>query len=263
MPAAVEKAGRLLDGSAFAEKSLSRYQTAKTGSGPADLEVRELVDRGGNVSLLISLKEFPAVRLRGSDPLGDGGFYFTRLEYLGGNAAGWNEFTLELSGAGSFARSEGAATLAFSAFPEAVQISSGKIRRNETRITGTEALTSLRHRHERILALTGWMRDRGGPAFQDQKSFDSYWRPLLLPETVSAKKRPPEWKTGGQWVWAEDLRWNVSYTQALLPEELWPLRGSGALLRDWEEALDWIYFEYSRGKLEEYFSGEIILQRVK
>jgi hypothetical protein len=264
MPVAVEQTGRVLDGSALAEKTLSRYRARKAEGAPADLEVRETVNKAGDVSLVILLKDFPAVRFRGSNPAGSGEFYFTGLEYLGGNVTGWNEFTLELSGAGSFIKSEGAAALAFSGLPEPVQISTGKIRRNETRITGNEALTSLRNRYERILALAEWMRDREGPAFADQKAFEKWWRPILLPETVSPKKRPPEWKkAGGQWVWAEDLRWNTAYTESLFPENLWPLRNSGALLRDWEETPDWIYFEYSRGEIEGWFSGEILFTQIK
>jgi hypothetical protein len=223
------------------------------------------MNKQGDLSLVILLKDFPSVRFRGSDPAGNGAFYFTGLNYVGGNVSGWNEFTLELSGAGSFVKSAETAALAVSGPLEPVQISSGKIRRDETRIAGSEALTSLRNRYERILALTGWMRDREGvPDFADQKSFETYWRSLLLPETISAVYRPPEWeKKNARWVWAEDLRWNVSYTETLLPEELWPLRNSGALLRDWEEAFEWIYFEYSWEKIGSYFSGEISLKRIK
>jgi hypothetical protein len=265
VPVVVEKAGQVLDGSAFAEKTLSRYQARKARGAAADMEVREVVNKQGDVSLVILLKDFPSTRFRGSAPAGNGAFYFTGLNYLGGNVSGWNEFTLELSGAGSFVRSGRAATLALSGLPEPVQISSGKIRRNETRIAGSEALTSLHNRYERILALTGWMRSRDGvPAFADQKAFEKWWRPLLLPETVSISKRPPEWKkTGARWVWAEDLRWNAAYTETLFPEELWLLRNSGALLRDWEEAFEWIYFEYSREKIEGWFSGEILLEQIK
>jgi hypothetical protein len=260
----VEKGGQALDGTAFAEKTLSRYRARKDRGAAADMEVREVVDRQGDESLVILLKDFPAVRFRGSEPAENGGFYLTRLDYLGGNVSGWNEFTLELSGTGTFAASEGTAVLAFAAPPEPVQISSGKIRRKEARITGSEALISLRNRYDRILALTEWMRGRGVPAFADQKAFDKYWRPLLLPETVFISKRPPEWKKAeARWVWAEDLRWNAAYTEALFPENLWPLRNSGALLRDWEEAFEWIYFEYSQGKIEGWFSGEILLEQIK
>jgi hypothetical protein len=155
--------------------------------------------------------------------------------------------------------------LVFSGPPEPVQISSGKIRRSESRITGSEALTSLRNRHERILALTEWMRGREGtPAFFNHQAFENYWRPILLPETVSKNQRPPEYNTkNARWARAEDLRWNVVYTESLFPEELWILRNSGALLRDWEEALEWIYGEYSWKKIEGYLSGEISLKRIK
>jgi hypothetical protein len=257
----VEQAGRVLDGSAFAEKTLSRYQgwTFDTGT----VEVREVADKQG-ASLVILLEDFPAIRFRGSGPAENGDFYLTRLDYLGGNVSGWNEFTLELSGAGTFVASEGAAVLAFAAPPEPVQISSGKIRRNETRITGNEALTSLRNRYERILALTEWMRSREGPVMAGHSSFQDYWQPVLLPETVSPGKRPPAWtRDAAQWVWAEDRRWNAAYTKNLFPEELRILRDSGALLRDWEEASEWIYFEYSWEKIGRYFSGEISMHQVR
>jgi hypothetical protein len=269
IPGVVEQAGRALDGSAFAEKTLTRYQSRKAGDGKkkakVESEVREMMNTQGDVSLVILLAEFPAIRFRGSEPAGNGDFYLTGLEYLGGNVSGWNEFTLELSGAGTFVKTGDTATLRFSGPPEPVQISSGKIRRSDTRITGSEALTGLRNRYERILALTAWMREREGvPAFTGYKAFEAYWRAVLLPETVRAKRRPPEWnKDGGRRVWAEDIGWNTAYTERLFPEELRPLRDSGALLRDWEEAVEWIYFEYSREKIGGYFSGGIVMQRIK
>jgi hypothetical protein len=259
----VEKGGRVLDGSAFEEKITARYQARKDEGAAANIEVREVVNKQGEASLLILPEEFPALRFRGSAPGEGGDFYLTGLNYLGGNVSGWNEFTLELSGPGIFVKSEETAVLRFPAPPEPVQISSGKIRRSETRITGDEAMTSLRNRYERILALTEWMRSReGAPAYDNPDSFDAYWRPLLLPETVSKKKRPPEWqKENAQWVRAEDVKWNTTYTETLLPEDLRVLRDSGALLRDWEEAFQWICFEYAWEKIEGYFSGEITMKR--
>jgi hypothetical protein len=261
----VEKGGRVLDGSAFAEKTVGRYTARKDEGAAANVEVRELIDKQGQRSLAISLEEFPALRFRGSAPGEGGGFYLTGLNYLGGNVSGWNEFTLELSGAGTFVKSEGAAALMFSAPPEPGQISSGKIRRDGNRIIGGEALISLRHRHERILALTEWMRGReGAPAYDNPDSFDAYWRPLLLPETVSKKKRPAEWKKeNAQWVRAEDVKWNITYTESLLPEGLRILRDSGALLRDWEEAFQWICFEYAWERIGGSLSGEITMKRIK
>jgi hypothetical protein len=265
MPLVVEKTGRLLDGSALAEKTTARYEARVAEGATANMEVRELIDKGGNVSLEISLEEFPAIRFRASAPGPEGAFYFTGLEYLGGSLSGWNEFTLELSGAGSFVVSDQTAVLAFPAPPEPVRISSGKIRRSETRITGEEALSNLRNRRERILALTEWMRSReGAPAHRNRRYFEAYWQPLLLPETVSKKKRPAAWQTeNARWVRAEDLKWNATYTESLLPENLRILRDSGSLLRDWEEALEWIYVEYAWERIGGYLSGEIILKRIK
>jgi hypothetical protein len=262
---AVEKTGQVLDGSAFAEKTAARYRTRIEEGAAVNMEVREIVSKSGEPSLVISLKDFPALRFRGSAPAGNGGFYFTRLDYLGGNYSGWNAFTLDLSGAGTFVTSQGAAVLSFSAPPEPVQISSGKIRRNETRIAGDEALGLLRNRYERILALTEWMRNReGAPPYYSPASFDAYWRPILLPETVSKKKRPAGWTAeNARWVRAEDVKWNAAYTESLLPEELRILRDSGSLLRDWEEAFEWICFEYAWERIGGYLSGEITMKRIK
>jgi hypothetical protein len=265
MTLAMEKTGRALDGSAFAEKTAARYEARRVEGAAADMEVRETVNKAGDPSLLISLKEFPEIRFRGSAPGADGNFYLTGLEYLGGNFSGWNEFTLDLSGAGRFVKSEAAAVLSLSAPPEPVQISAGKIRRNESRLTGDEALVSLRNRYERILALTEWMRRReGAPEYLGPEVFDVYWRPILLPETVSKKNRHPNWKKeNARWVRAEDVKWNATYTESLLPEDLRVLRDSGALLRDWEEAFQWICVEYAWEKIGGYLSGEITLKRIK
>jgi hypothetical protein len=259
----VEKGGRVLDGSAFAEKTLGRY-AARRDEG-ANIEVRELINTQGERSLAILPEDFPALRFRGSAPGEGGAFYLTGLEYLGGNVSGWNEFTLDLSGAGTFVTSGETAVLSFPAPPEPVQISSGKIRRGETRLAGSEALTSLRNRYERILALTAWMRTReGAPAYDTPAAFDAYWRPILLPETVAKKKRPPEWKgENPRWVRAEDFKWNAAYTESLLPGDLWSLRDSGALLRDWEEAFEWICFEYAWERIGGSLSGEIMMNRIK
>jgi hypothetical protein len=81
---------------------------------------------------------------------------------------------------------------------------------------------------------------------------------------VSKKKRPPEWKEeNALWVRAEDVNWNAAYTESLLPEDLRILRDSGSLLRDWEEAFDWICFEYAWKNTGGYLSGEITMKRVR
>jgi hypothetical protein len=79
---------------------------------------------------------------------------------------------------------------------------------------------------------------------------------------VSVKKRPSTWTNTGDWTTAEDVKWNTSYTKNVFPEHLRTSRDSGALLRDWEEALSWLYFVYEWNYIQRLFSaGEIKLVR--
>ncbi|MDR1587451.1 MAG: hypothetical protein LBS57_08355 [Treponema sp.] len=259
-----EMTGRALDGSAFAEKKLALYSAEKGKGAAADMEVFEVRNKAGERSLVISLKDFPPVKIRGTAPAPDGGFYLVSLHYLGGGVSGWNEFTLDISGFGKFSPDERGAVFSMPEKPEPVQISAGKIRRFDSRITGAEALAGLRNRRERILSLCEWMHSRpGAPSGAGRDGFEKFWKPILLPEMVSKKKRPAEWQGAETWVWAEDIRWNAAYTEKVFPEALRPVRDSGTLLRDWEEAFEWIYFEYEWESVVKTLSGEILMQRKK
>ena len=93
------------------------------------------------------------------------------------------------------------------------------------------------------------------PKAQSLGEFNNYWKPLLFPEMVSKKRKPDEFiQDGDEFKKAEDIRWNTGYTKRILPEELWPIRDSGTLLRDWEEALSWIYLEYEWENIMELLS---------
>lgn len=261
----MENAGRVLDGSAFAEKTVAVYRTAKTAGAAGSMEIRELRNKSGERSVGITLDQFPVMKLRGSAPDGAGGFYLKSLEYLGGSLSGWNEYTLDLYGTGSLELGESSAALTIPQAPEALQISRGRIHRYDTRLIGEEALTSLRNRRERIVSLAAWMRGReDAPAGLSRKDFEKYWKPILLPEMVGDKKRPAEWRReSGPWVRAEDIRWNTGYTERVFPEELRAVRDSGTMLRDWEEALGWIYLEYEWERIIGLLSHEHILRRIK
>ncbi|MDR0497064.1 MAG: hypothetical protein LBH42_05575, partial [Treponema sp.] len=134
----VEKSGHILDGSAFAEKTISVYRAANAISAMEMLEVQNKADER---SVIISLDKYPALKLRGSIPDEKNEFSLSSLDYLGGNSHGWNEYRLDLSGTGNLTLSETTATVLFHPEIETVQISSGRIRRYDTLITGTEALT--------------------------------------------------------------------------------------------------------------------------
>jgi hypothetical protein len=282
-----EKAGRALDGSAFAEEELALYRLAwpegftdaegeefdKEESG--SVEVRRLLRKADGLEFLaISAGVLPTLRINGSPPEADGRFYLTSIDFLCSSLMGWNEFTLDISGSGIFLTSRGAGQEAGKAFlrldipVEAVGVSRGKIRRAETRLTGQEALSALRNRLERITTLTEWMRrqdaDPPVPPFHNAAEFESWWLPLLLPELVSPGRRPSAWtEEGAVWQRAEDISWNTSYTSKVFPEDLWKVRDSGTLLRDWEEALDWIYLMYEWDELFYALSNDITLEGVR
>jgi hypothetical protein len=262
----VDKAGRALDGSAFAEKTTARYQTAEK-----DMEVTVARNKAGATSLIIALKDYPMMKLRGSFPDKNGEFYLTSLEYLGGSVSGWNEYALELSGTGGWrplrdgATTDETAVLTISKEIEAVQITAGRIQRHDTRITGGEALTYLRNRRERVVAAVEWMASlEGTPQKRGLDDFEEYYKPLLFPEMVSAKRRPSGWlKEGDLRIKAEDIWWNTGYTERVFPEELKEIRNSGTLFRDWEDALSWIYLEYEWGNVKVILSRQNILQKIK
>jgi hypothetical protein len=263
----VEKTGRALDGSAFAEKQAALYRTAtRTAANTGGvMEIRKMRNKAGESSVIITLERFPSMKIRGSAPNEQGEFQLIALDYLGGNVQGWNEYRMELSGSGNLVLGETTASLSVPDEIETVGISSGRIRRYDTRLTGTEALSNLRNRHERILAITEWMNKREDlPSFEDRDKFEGYWKPVLFPEMVSKKKRPADWRQeNDQWARAEDIRWNKSYTERVFPEELWPIRNSGTMLRDWEEALEWLYIEYEWNRIRELLAQETLLDRKK
>jgi hypothetical protein len=264
-----EFGGRVLDGSAFAEKKTASYrEEPKRGIRVDRVRRTGGPQKDGQEFIAIRLDSMPNLRLKGSIPDGQGNFSLSSLDFLSPNLSGWNELTQELSGSGSF----DGAVLQLRGPIEALDISSGKIRRGAARLTGAPALTALHNRRERIAAIAQWMNrtlvrdlpDQPGlPGFADQGAFEAYWEPILFPELVRAKDRTVAWNEDGPWVLGEDVKWNSVYTEAVFPEELWPVRNSGTLLRDWEEAAAWIYLEFEWEHILEALSGKIELTKIK
>jgi hypothetical protein len=256
----LELAGKALDGSAFAEKKTAVYRTS-------DMELWEMRGKTGGRSLIIMLEKYPTMRVRASEPNEQGEFSLVSLDYLGGSAQGWNEFKLDIAGEGTLVYGDKTAAISVHHDSvEPIQISFARIKRYDTRLSGNEALTLLRNRHERIKSITEWMNSRETPAekMDDVDDFEKYWKPILFPETVPKRKRPKDWqRQNDQWNRAESIRWNKSYTERQFPEELREIRNSGTMLRDWEEALDWIYNEYEWSRIREILSRETVLQKKK
>jgi hypothetical protein len=185
-----------------------------------------------------SLVEFAGRKLSGNSYQGGivideaaGKLYYSLAFYRG-----WLEFTAD------YIADEGI-----------VAINEGTLKRDDTVIRGSEAVDILRNRLDRIEALTVWMTQSDyARQFDNQKGFEDYWRTILLPETVAKKKRPVLLTTT-HISSAEGYKWNSDYTETLFPldespqnAELAKLRNSGALLRDFEEAVPWIYFQYGK-----------------
>jgi hypothetical protein len=225
----IEKTGTVLDRSAFAEKEIARYRReAKKG------DAITLVSRKDGTQALVILPEsHPALKLYGTAPGPEGKFFLTHYTFLASNRKGWNEFTVDLFGTGVFTIDGGQGVLHLEPGMEALDLSSGKTRRGDIRLTGEQALTALRNRRERILALTQWMQEQpGAPAFENQKDFAAFWEEPAL-------------------------------RTAVLPEELQTLRDSGTLLLDWEEGLSWIYLEYCWNTLVESLEQKQWLTKIK
>jgi hypothetical protein len=255
----VEITGRALDGSAFVEKKTAVYKAP-------GMELWEMRNKAGERSFVIILNKYPTMKFRASEPNEQGEFNLVSLDYLGGSAQGWNEFRLDVAGEGMLVLNGTSATFYLDHDSvEQIQISFARIKRYDTRLSGNEALNGLRNRHERIKAIAEWMNIReNAPKEPDIKNFEKYWKPILFPETVSKKKRPPEWEDGNvQWNRAESINWNKTYTEKLFPEELREIRNSGTMLRDWEEALDWIYNEYGWSRIQGLLAQETVLIKKK
>jgi len=258
--ALMEKAGRALDGSAFKFKTVSVYETADKNK--SQIKVSIVQNKSKEKSIVIALEDFPMIKLSGSFPDENGSFLINELEFLAGSTHGWNEYTLELMGTGKL-KFEDSAALSVEEI-ETVQITKGRIQRYDTRLTGNEALSALRNRYERVLALSEWMMSLTPAKGLSIDDFKDYWEPILLPEMTSKRNRPDGWLIDGdKFTAADDIKWNTGYTERKFPEELRAIRNSGTLLRDWEEAISWIYLEYEWQNIVELLSKENILIKIK
>ncbi|MDR2808550.1 MAG: hypothetical protein LBB43_06030 [Spirochaetaceae bacterium] len=254
----VEAGGQALNGTAFVERTLALYRNE------AGIQVQAVQDKAGKQSLIITTDEFPTVTVRATQAAPDGRFYLSSLSFLCSSNSGWNEWTMKLSGTGVF-QGRYVMALHINNPIEPKDITEGKILYNTKRLIGEDALKSLKSRRDRILVLIKWMHEQPEkPTFTNRQEFESYWRPIVLPELAAAKQRPQSWNTeNAVFEQAEDIKWNTTYTASVFHEELWTLRNSGSLLRDWEEAGDWIYFQYRWDDLVQVLTKDYNVAKLK
>ena len=258
----MEKTGRFLDGSS--EKTTALYRAVLT-SLDTNVEIAVVENRAKEKYLLIVLTKHPMMKIRATYPNEENKINLISLEYLSGSAQGWNEFALALLGEGLFSIGESGANFIINGNIEKIQIYSGRIQNRDTRITGDEAITALRNRHERILALVEWFKGQDtNENLKNINSFNNYWKPILFPELVSRRKSPDGWhQEDDVYQRADSIRWNTGYTERIFPEELRPIRDSATLLKDWEEALAWIHIEYEWNEITDLLSSQIQLNKIK
>ena len=264
----MEEAGRLIDGTAFAEKTITSFKSETQEDSQNEITISVIENKENEKSIIISVKNYPMLKLRGSYPDINGFFQFISLEYLAGSTHGWNEFSLQIMGTGRL-RLGDIATQQLASFElieeiEFSSLKSARIQRYDTRLTGDDAVASLRARYDRITSLVEWMLSLDMQKDQVIKDFEKSWKSFLFPEIVTQKNRPENWQQEGDIsVKAEDINWNTNYTERVFSEELKDVRNSGTLLRDWEESLSWIYMFYEWENIISILSNQNILTKVR
>ncbi|MDR2483194.1 MAG: hypothetical protein LBD08_06145, partial [Treponema sp.] len=88
----VEQGGRILEG---VEKTEAVFRLGA-------VEVRQIRPKRGDPAIVITLAAIPGLRLYGSVPAIDGGFSLRSYSFTATNYSGWNEFSRELAGGGTF-----------------------------------------------------------------------------------------------------------------------------------------------------------------
>jgi len=264
----MQKGGELIEGSLFDKMQLALYRSSGKGRS-AKVEIRESRLDDGKWITEVNSSRWPGFTILGGMPAGNGSFELYEVRILSSHLNGWNDFSLDVLGMAFFENpKKSGGIFRMAGDVERVQISSGSIRLKSSRLTGNTALTALRNRRERILALTEWMAEKTedgvvSAVFRSQKEFDRYWKGRLFPELVSKSRRPGEYTAkNAEWRRADSVKWNMTYTENLFPENLWEYRNSGAMLRDWEEALPWIFMEYSWDYILSSFN-DTYLERIK
>jgi hypothetical protein len=256
----LDKAGHIADGTAFDEKKAKTYR-----SSDKNLSFRIFFTKKGEKQSVFMLKTIPYLKFYGTAPDENGIFSIFRLHFIFTSLDGWLEGDVEVSGTGNFIET-GPSTAVFSVKAPITlgKIANGGIKNRDKRIYGEPALTELRGRQERIETTVSWMRTLDEPSPSDilspQKDFESYWQPILFPETVQVRLRPPLYTALGtdanDYVYDEGIKWNAAYTLELLPEQLRSLRDDGSLFRDWEEGAAWFYVEYYHIAIENLLGKE-------
>ena len=231
----------------------------------AVLSVR--VSPEGNSTGSLTSPYIPGITLNGDIEETATGFrlYITEVLLFAEWPNGWTEARYEGTGSFLFEREQDAWLFRIQDSLELWEIVSGEIRYYDTYFRGDNGLWKVRNRVDRIQEISRFLKeDRGFPPFYDRFlqrpkkgiHFSADIVPFLFPEaksTFSLKEKRwiysgsvPDPAAGSkEKVTGSGIFWRPAYSREILPAHLIPLRDSGTLWRDYEEAGTLLYAFYN------------------
>jgi len=169
------------------------------------------------------------------------------ISYFRNWTRGWTEAKVEAFGTLRLTLTAGAWKAEVLEKPAIGTVRGAKVRYMDTFLSDDQALRAVANRMERIKAATAFRRENGDDAwfvrpekktrFFGLVSYPGYaeaYGPRFFPERYGYPKgsAPVGPRRKG-----DDLYWDTGYTRSVFPEQLWEVRDSGTLYRDWEEAI--------------------------
>lgn len=170
----------------------------------------------------------------------------TELRYFGNWHRGWTEAEFQASGILSLSYEGDHWVGRIVETPEIGMVKRAKLRYMDSFLRDDQAAEAVQNRMERIgAAIDVWREDCGswferpvkqGGLFnrEKRKSFSGTVGPVFFPEVYGYS--PGSWREGPM-VHGDGRSWDTAYTKSRFPEQLWNVRDTGTLYRDWEEGL--------------------------
>jgi hypothetical protein len=243
-----------------------------------------LFDEDGDPQARISSSLIPSLTFIGDlIPRDEGGadIYLTALELFANWANGWTDGRYEASGrlvllpaengptddaAANTAGSDtpippGRYELRLEDPPKLWSVVDGEIRYYDAYYRGDDGVAKVRARVDRLQAFAAFLREQSdAPAFYpelrrgtpERPSFREETRPLLFPELTGEELPEGPVEIGA------DIPWSTTYTDETFPERLRPLRDSGTMFRDYEEALELFYSFYNLAYVTTALDGAVV-----
>ena len=171
---------------------------------------------------------------------------------------GWISGTSEIYGIIRVTESNGICRIEAGDIPEFSEVKKAKIRYSSNLITGSKAVLQLEWQLERIRSVNEFLKQTGKlpDYFSHSWMFDRYdesyqkkIKDILMPElTMHPVLKNNEFKPvpgSPGYIITEDTAWNIRYTETVFPQHLKPLRNTGVMRKDFEEAFPIMFSDYN------------------